>query len=163
MCVLCLRIMSDGVRDQLLVTIQKTFNYSRSQAQQIYLMVMDCMKKRELVRPKIWFPLSGDASITPKRFHCVYTVFALLNCGQNNLLCVFKKAIFPQVSGHSSRSVLNGLFYSYMSQVGSAEKQGGRSEGEKACLLKAVTSCHSGCNRRNTHILTYVYFRDSSV
>ncbi|KAM6980280.1 transient receptor potential cation channel subfamily M member 1-like [Aplochiton taeniatus] len=42
-------VVSDSVRDQLLVTIQKTFNYNRSQAQQIFLMVMECMKKRELV------------------------------------------------------------------------------------------------------------------
>uniref|UniRef100_A0A671VB47 Transient receptor potential cation channel, subfamily M, member 1a n=1 Tax=Sparus aurata TaxID=8175 RepID=A0A671VB47_SPAAU len=33
--------LSDGVKDQLLVTIQKTFNYSRSQAQQILLMVTE--------------------------------------------------------------------------------------------------------------------------
>uniref|UniRef100_A0A8C5A965 Transient receptor potential cation channel, subfamily M, member 1b n=1 Tax=Gadus morhua TaxID=8049 RepID=A0A8C5A965_GADMO len=39
----------DDVRDQLLVTIQKTFNYSKSQSQQILLMVMECMKKRELI------------------------------------------------------------------------------------------------------------------
>ena len=44
-----LRMVSDDVRDQLLVTIQKTFNYSKSQSQQILLMVMECMKKRELV------------------------------------------------------------------------------------------------------------------
>ena len=44
-----LRLVSDDVRDQLLVTIQKTFNYSKSQSQQILLMVMECMKKRELV------------------------------------------------------------------------------------------------------------------
>ncbi|XP_074513194.1 transient receptor potential cation channel subfamily M member 1a [Sebastes fasciatus] len=42
-------LLSDGVKDQLLVTIQKTFNYSRSQAQQIFLMVMECMKKRALI------------------------------------------------------------------------------------------------------------------
>ncbi|KAL2089082.1 hypothetical protein ACEWY4_015981 [Coilia grayii] len=42
-------IISDNLKDQLLVTIQKTFNYTRSQAQQIFLMVMDCMKKRELI------------------------------------------------------------------------------------------------------------------
>ncbi|XP_030221257.1 transient receptor potential cation channel subfamily M member 1b isoform X5 [Gadus morhua] len=42
-------MVSDDVRDQLLVTIQKTFNYSKSQSQQILLMVMECMKKRELV------------------------------------------------------------------------------------------------------------------
>lgn len=46
-----LRLLSDGVKDQLLVTIQKTFNYSRGQAQQIFLMVMECMKKRALVGP----------------------------------------------------------------------------------------------------------------
>ncbi|XP_051234067.1 transient receptor potential cation channel subfamily M member 1a isoform X3 [Dicentrarchus labrax] len=42
-------LLSDGVKDQLLVTIQKTFNYNRSQAQQIFLMVMECMKKRALI------------------------------------------------------------------------------------------------------------------
>ncbi|KAM8761766.1 transient receptor potential cation channel subfamily M member 1-like [Acanthopagrus schlegelii] len=41
--------LGDGVKDQLLVTIQKTFNYSRSQAQQILLMVTECMKKRALI------------------------------------------------------------------------------------------------------------------
>lgn len=47
------RLLSDGVKDQLLVTIQKTFNYSRGQAQQIFLMVMECMKKRALVGPDV--------------------------------------------------------------------------------------------------------------
>ncbi|KAK2854365.1 hypothetical protein Q5P01_007026 [Channa striata] len=42
-------LVNESVRDQLLVTIQKTFNYSRSQAQQIFLMVMECMKKKALV------------------------------------------------------------------------------------------------------------------
>ncbi|XP_063043940.1 transient receptor potential cation channel subfamily M member 1-like isoform X2 [Engraulis encrasicolus] len=42
-------IISDNLKDQLLITIQKTFNYTRSQAQQIFLMVMDCMTKRELI------------------------------------------------------------------------------------------------------------------
>uniref|UniRef100_A0AAQ6IU29 Transient receptor potential cation channel, subfamily M, member 1a n=1 Tax=Anabas testudineus TaxID=64144 RepID=A0AAQ6IU29_ANATE len=42
-------LVSESVRDQLMVTIQKTFNYSRSQAQQIYLMVMECMKKKALI------------------------------------------------------------------------------------------------------------------
>lgn len=35
------------------MTIQKTFNYSKSQSQQILLMVMECMKKRELVSRRI--------------------------------------------------------------------------------------------------------------
>lgn len=43
------RLVSDSVKDQLLVTIQKTFNYSRSQALQIFLMVVECMKKKALV------------------------------------------------------------------------------------------------------------------
>ncbi|XP_061077314.1 transient receptor potential cation channel subfamily M member 1-like [Conger conger] len=42
-------LVAESVKDQLLVTIQKTFNYSRNQAQQVFLMVMECMKKRELI------------------------------------------------------------------------------------------------------------------
>uniref|UniRef100_A0A6Q2XEA8 Transient receptor potential cation channel, subfamily M, member 1b n=1 Tax=Esox lucius TaxID=8010 RepID=A0A6Q2XEA8_ESOLU len=42
-------LINDDVRDQLLVTIQKTFNYSKSQSHQILLMVMECMKKKELI------------------------------------------------------------------------------------------------------------------
>ncbi|KAF3688807.1 Transient receptor potential cation channel subfamily M member 1 Melastatin-1 [Channa argus] len=42
-------LVNDDVRDQLLVTIQKTFNYSKSQSQQILMMIMECMKKRELI------------------------------------------------------------------------------------------------------------------
>ncbi|KAJ8002420.1 hypothetical protein DPEC_G00158710 [Dallia pectoralis] len=41
-------LINDDVRDQLLVTIQKTFNYSKSQSHQILLMVIECMKKKEL-------------------------------------------------------------------------------------------------------------------
>ncbi|XP_048112633.1 transient receptor potential cation channel subfamily M member 1-like isoform X1 [Alosa alosa] len=42
-------LITEDARDQLLVTIQKTFNYTKSQSQQILLMVMECMKKRELI------------------------------------------------------------------------------------------------------------------
>ncbi|KAM9817486.1 transient receptor potential cation channel subfamily M member 1-like [Neosynchiropus ocellatus] len=42
-------LLSESVKDQLLVTIQKTFNYSRSQAQQIFLLLTECMKKRALI------------------------------------------------------------------------------------------------------------------
>ncbi|GAA6105048.1 transient receptor potential cation channel subfamily M member 1-like isoform X2 [Tachysurus ichikawai] len=41
--------ISDDARDQLLVSIQKTFNYSKSQSQQIFLIIMECMKRRELI------------------------------------------------------------------------------------------------------------------
>lgn len=42
-------MITEDARDQLLVTIQKTFSYNKTQSQQILLMVMECMKKRELV------------------------------------------------------------------------------------------------------------------
>uniref|UniRef100_A0A8C6J121 Transient receptor potential cation channel subfamily M member 3 n=1 Tax=Melopsittacus undulatus TaxID=13146 RepID=A0A8C6J121_MELUD len=35
--------------DQLLVTIQKTFNYNRNQAHQLFIILMECMKKKELI------------------------------------------------------------------------------------------------------------------
>ena len=37
------------MRDQLLVTIQKTFTYTRTQAQHLFIILMECMKKKELV------------------------------------------------------------------------------------------------------------------
>uniref|UniRef100_A0A673YHS7 Transient receptor potential cation channel subfamily M member 3 n=1 Tax=Salmo trutta TaxID=8032 RepID=A0A673YHS7_SALTR len=37
------------LRDQLLVTIQKTFTYSRTQAQHLFIILMECMKKKELI------------------------------------------------------------------------------------------------------------------
>ncbi|XP_043934418.1 transient receptor potential cation channel subfamily M member 1 [Protopterus annectens] len=42
-------IISESLRDQLLVTIQKTFNHSRHQAHQLFVMLMECMKKKELI------------------------------------------------------------------------------------------------------------------
>uniref|UniRef100_A0A8B9CDX6 Transient receptor potential cation channel subfamily M member 3 n=1 Tax=Anser brachyrhynchus TaxID=132585 RepID=A0A8B9CDX6_9AVES len=41
-------VISESLRDQLLVTIQKTFNYSRNQAHQLFIILMECMKKKEL-------------------------------------------------------------------------------------------------------------------
>uniref|UniRef100_A0AAQ5ZD66 Transient receptor potential cation channel, subfamily M, member 3 n=1 Tax=Amphiprion ocellaris TaxID=80972 RepID=A0AAQ5ZD66_AMPOC len=38
-----------SLRDQLLVTIQKTFTYSRTQAQHLFIILMECMKKKELI------------------------------------------------------------------------------------------------------------------
>uniref|UniRef100_A0AAQ6A3B9 Transient receptor potential cation channel, subfamily M, member 3 n=1 Tax=Amphiprion ocellaris TaxID=80972 RepID=A0AAQ6A3B9_AMPOC len=38
-----------SLRDQLLVTIQKTFTYSRTQAQHLFIILMECMKKKELL------------------------------------------------------------------------------------------------------------------
>ncbi|KAK6312905.1 hypothetical protein J4Q44_G00162520 [Coregonus suidteri] len=42
-------IINETLRDQLLVTIQKTFTYSRTQAQHLFIILMECMKKKELV------------------------------------------------------------------------------------------------------------------
>ncbi|XP_067829369.1 transient receptor potential cation channel subfamily M member 1a [Heptranchias perlo] len=42
-------IISESVRDQLMVTVQKTFNYNRQQAQQLFVIIMECMKKKELI------------------------------------------------------------------------------------------------------------------
>ncbi|XP_037054820.1 transient receptor potential cation channel subfamily M member 1-like isoform X1 [Peromyscus leucopus] len=42
-------IINESLRDQLLVTIQKTFNYSKSQSHQLFAIIMECMKKKELV------------------------------------------------------------------------------------------------------------------
>ncbi|XP_053573533.1 transient receptor potential cation channel subfamily M member 1 [Bombina bombina] len=42
-------VINESLRDQLLVTIQKTFNYSRNQAHQLLVVLMECMKKKELI------------------------------------------------------------------------------------------------------------------
>ncbi|XP_056091189.1 transient receptor potential cation channel subfamily M member 3 isoform X11 [Rhinichthys klamathensis goyatoka] len=42
-------IINESLRDQLLVTIQKTFTYSRTQAQHLFIVLMECMKKKELI------------------------------------------------------------------------------------------------------------------
>ncbi|KAF6273414.1 transient receptor potential cation channel subfamily M member 1 [Rhinolophus ferrumequinum] len=42
-------VINESLRDQLLVTIQKTFNYSKTQSHQLFAIIMECMKKKELV------------------------------------------------------------------------------------------------------------------
>ncbi|XP_053558484.1 transient receptor potential cation channel subfamily M member 3 isoform X2 [Bombina bombina] len=42
-------LINESLRDQLLVTIQKTFTYSRTQAQHLFMILMECMKKKELI------------------------------------------------------------------------------------------------------------------
>ena len=44
------RTMVESLRDQLILTIQKTFQYSQEQAEKLFLELMLCVKKRELVR-----------------------------------------------------------------------------------------------------------------
>ena len=50
------RTINESLRDQLLVTIQKTFNYSKSQSHQLFAIIMECMKKKELVSVFSFFP-----------------------------------------------------------------------------------------------------------
>lgn len=50
------RIINESLRDQLLVTIQKTFNYNKTQSHQLFAIIMECMKKRELVSVSRLFP-----------------------------------------------------------------------------------------------------------
>lgn len=52
-------IINESLRDQLLVTIQKTFTYSRTQAQHLFIILMECMKKKELVRNNFFFFFPG--------------------------------------------------------------------------------------------------------
>nr|XP_045757656.1 transient receptor potential cation channel subfamily M member 1 [Mirounga angustirostris] len=42
-------VISESLKDQLLVTIQKTFNYDKTQSHQLFAIIMECMKKKELV------------------------------------------------------------------------------------------------------------------
>ncbi|XP_072007088.1 transient receptor potential cation channel subfamily M member 3 isoform X6 [Engystomops pustulosus] len=42
-------LINESLRDQLLVTIQKTFTYTRTQAQHLFMILMECMKKKELI------------------------------------------------------------------------------------------------------------------
>ncbi|XP_075684122.1 transient receptor potential cation channel subfamily M member 3 isoform X3 [Rhinoderma darwinii] len=42
-------LINETLRDQLLVTIQKTFTYTRTQAQHLFIILMECMKKKELI------------------------------------------------------------------------------------------------------------------
>ncbi|XP_012327914.1 transient receptor potential cation channel subfamily M member 1 isoform X2 [Aotus nancymaae] len=42
-------IINESLKEQLLVTIQKTFNYNKAQSHQLFAIIMECMKKKELV------------------------------------------------------------------------------------------------------------------
>ncbi|KAM5293078.1 transient receptor potential cation channel subfamily M member 1 [Ctenodactylus gundi] len=42
-------VINESLRDQLLLTIQKTFNYSKTQSHQLFAIITECMKKKELV------------------------------------------------------------------------------------------------------------------
>lgn len=59
------RTINESLRDQLLVTIQKTFNYSKSQSHQLFAIIMECMKKKELVSVFSFFPNTFRGELFP--------------------------------------------------------------------------------------------------
>ena len=42
--------MAESLRDQLILTIERTFQYSPEQAEKLFIELMLCVKKKELVR-----------------------------------------------------------------------------------------------------------------
>ena len=44
------RTMPESLRDQLILTIEKTFQYSHEQAEKLFIELMLCVKKKELVK-----------------------------------------------------------------------------------------------------------------
>ncbi|XP_055980687.1 transient receptor potential cation channel subfamily M member 1 [Sorex fumeus] len=42
-------VINESLKDQLLVTIQKTFNYTKTQSHQLFTIILECMKKKELI------------------------------------------------------------------------------------------------------------------
>ena len=42
--------MPESLRDQLILTVEKTFQYSHEQAEKLFIELMLCVKKKELVR-----------------------------------------------------------------------------------------------------------------
>jgi hypothetical protein len=42
--------MPESLRDQLIATIEKTFQYSHQQAESVFIELMLCVKKKELVK-----------------------------------------------------------------------------------------------------------------
>ena len=45
--------MPESLRDQLILTIQKTFQYSQEQAEKLFIELMLCVKKKELVSARL--------------------------------------------------------------------------------------------------------------
>ncbi|XP_078055932.1 transient receptor potential cation channel subfamily M member 1-like [Mustelus asterias] len=99
-------IISETVRDQLMVTVQKTFNYSRHQAQQLFVSIMECMKKKALVTPcgenlfdddgKRLPPCIPGAWIIPAIMACYLLVANVLLV--NLLIAVFNNTFLEVIS-----------------------------------------------------------------
>lgn len=85
------RAINDSLRDQLLVTIQKTFNYGKTQSQQLFAIVSECMKKKELVsvpsclprglrRESREQPLSGPFRVCGRSWPSLSSAFSEAAC-----------------------------------------------------------------------------------
>lgn len=90
------RTINESLRDQLLVTIQKTFNYSKSQSHQLFAIIMECMKKKELVSVFSFFP---------NTFHGESCFLVFLPCACFDGLCTLQLT-FPKgdLETHSTLS-----------------------------------------------------------
>lgn len=82
-------IINESLRDQLLVTIQKTFTYSRTQAQHLFIILMECMKKKELVgiiimsvNPHVRIPTGSRARLS-------------IDAGKENIWATYAETIVP--------------------------------------------------------------------
>lgn len=61
--------MMEGIHDQLILTIQKTFQYTQVQAEKLFIELMLCVKKKDLVRCLFFFMV---AKIFSSIFHSVW-------------------------------------------------------------------------------------------
>ncbi|KAF0033403.1 hypothetical protein F2P81_013469 [Scophthalmus maximus] len=87
-------IINETLRDQLLVTIQKTFTYSRTQAQHLFIILMECMKKKELQCTQD--STKHDISENTRTFQIMKQMFRDQTKRETNLLVSFGS--FPAAS-----------------------------------------------------------------
>ncbi|KAJ8285178.1 hypothetical protein GJAV_G00023180 [Gymnothorax javanicus] len=90
-------IINESLRDQLLVTIQKTFNYSRTQAQHLFIILMECMKKKEL--EEFYFPPPVSESLDHEGIAAQYdrkSFMSTENSGSRR--CTFDRCLHPRAT-----------------------------------------------------------------
>ena len=69
--------MQESLRDQLILTIEKTFQYSRQQAESVFIELMLCVKKRELVSSQ------GGQEWQEIACNWTYKGFRIVNCASS--------------------------------------------------------------------------------
>ncbi|KAL0607149.1 Zinc finger protein [Plecturocebus cupreus] len=74
-------LINESLRDQLLVTIQKTFTYTRTQAQHLFIILMECMKKKELVA------CSGHKELQDQEKRTKVAMYSIESCSVAQIEC----------------------------------------------------------------------------